>query len=167
MDKELIQKLEAMRKSGSFSAKRDYPVEIYVDAAHPFLHVVAGDSHFEHCMKPIRDLFCPEDQLKSEEDQQRLLLAIESPIADRYDEHPEHTDSNVLIALDLLIQSPDAAIDDPLCLAIQKSYWLFLSINETSRSDLRKALRRVRKSVERHKKANGIRGYLDFISQFL
>ncbi len=64
--------------------------------------------------------------------------------------------------------SPEAAAAaDVLAARIQLSLRLTLSLNDYSRQDVRHALRKVAKSVARHTRLAGPRGYLTFLRRQL
>jgi hypothetical protein len=63
-----------------------------------------------------------------------------------------------------LAMDPDGATADPLAKQIQFSLRLTLSLNDYSRQEVRQAIRKIAKSVNRHK--NGDRGYLMFVREF-
>ncbi|MFI5381762.1 MAG: hypothetical protein ACHRHE_20895 [Tepidisphaerales bacterium] len=50
---------------------------------------------------------------------------------------------------------------------IQLSLRMALSLNDYSRQDVKQAIRKILKSVDRHTKAAGQRGYLDFIHKYI
>jgi hypothetical protein len=96
-----------------------------------------------------------------------LLLGIEEEIcryADTVD--PSLTDGQVLLAVKDLAMNPEAEPSEPLAKRIALALRLSVSLNNYSRQDVRGALRQVAKSVERHTKSEGRRGYLQFIRQF-
>jgi hypothetical protein len=96
-----------------------------------------------------------------------LLMTIEEEIwrhAETVD--PALTDGQVLLAVKDLAMNPEAEPYEPLARRIALALRLNLSLNDYSRQDVRGALRQVSKSVERHTKAEGRRGYLQFIHQF-
>jgi len=96
-----------------------------------------------------------------------LLMAIEEEVyryADTVD--PALTDGQVLLAVKDLAMNPEAEPTEPLARRIALALRLAVSLNNYSRQDVRGGLRQVAKSVERHTKADGRRGYLQFIRQF-
>lgn len=97
-----------------------------------------------------------------------LFMAIEGSIVRHYRTDRRLTDGKVLGALEKMGLKPEGeAGDDVLLKRLQLDMRLTLSMMDYSRQELRAALRKVAKSVERHTKADGPRGYLDFIVQFL
>ena len=89
-------------------------------------------------------------------------------IARRYRADPTLTDGTVGLALGLLATNPEGDVQhDALARARQLELRLLLSLNDYSRDEVRQALRKVRKSVDRHTRVDGRRGYLDFICRYL
>ena len=97
-----------------------------------------------------------------------LFLAIEQEIVRCYRLNPLLTDGIVALAVDLLAISPESdAQHDSLARSIQLELRLLLSLNDYSRDEVRQVLRKVRKSVDRHTRRDGRRGYLDFLRKHL
>jgi hypothetical protein len=94
-----------------------------------------------------------------------LLRCIEEEIV-RFDEMREPlTDAAVALALRELSSNPERPSADALARSIQTSLRLNLSLNDYSRQEVRQAIRKIEKSVMRHK--NGSRGYLEFIEEYV
>jgi hypothetical protein len=104
-----------------------------------------------HSFDPQDDIFLP------------LMLCIEEEIV-KYDTDHYLTDASVALALDQLGMDPAGASTDPLARQIQVALRLTLSLNDYSRQEVRQAIRKIAKSVNRHK--NGDRGYLRFVREF-
>jgi hypothetical protein len=96
-----------------------------------------------------------------------LLCAIEGEIKRAYVSNPEMTDSSAMLALDQLAIKPETASSDALVRAITRRLRLTLSMDDYSRDEVRKAARKILASVKRHKAAAGMRGYLDFIMEYV
>lgn len=62
---------------------------------------------------------------------------------------------------------PEAVSNDALARAIQNSLRLLLSTEDYSRYEVKWAVRKILGSVKRHRAAGGIRGYLDFIMEYV
>ena len=78
------------------------------------------------------------------------------------------TDGAVQITLDRLGMSPESdEANDPLAHHIQLDLRLLLSTSDYSRQEVRAAIRKIGKSVARHSRESGLRGYLDFICEQL
>ncbi len=97
---------------------------------------------------------------------QPLLRAIEEEIVLFHASNAWLTDGAVAIALGSLAMGLEAEQTDPLARRVQAALRLALSLGDYSRQEVRQALRYVNRSVDRHKKAQGPRGYLQFIRQF-
>jgi hypothetical protein len=114
-----------------------------------------GDGTGEPTVDPQIDVFMP------------LFLAIEEGIAPYYKVNdPGLTDGAVELLLEQLGMDPAAPMADPLALRIQTALRLCLSLNNYSRQEVKAALKKTGKSVTRHTRAAGRRGYLDFIAAF-
>ena len=124
-----------------------------------------------YTLKPLRELYGsgngtdvvdPEDEIFMP-----LFLAIEEEIA-KYDqtENPGLTDGTLALTLNQLGMEPEAISGDPLSQRIQTVLRLCLSLNNYSRQEVKAALRKINKSVDRHSRVAGRRGYLDFIVKF-
>lgn len=123
---------------------------------------------FEHRLKPLAELYSSgaADLAVMKWDDPRylsLLYAIEGEIKRVYEANPEMTDSAVMLALDQLAMKPETTSNDLLVKAVTRRLRLTLSMDDYSRDEVRKALRKILASVKRHKAAAGVRGYLDFI----
>jgi hypothetical protein len=95
-------------------------------------------------------------------------MAIEQEVVRCYRTDSSLTDGAVGLALDLLTTNPEDNVQhDSLAHRIQLELRLLLSLNDYSRDEVRKALRKVRKSVYRHTRHDGRRGYLDFLCDYL
>ena len=97
-----------------------------------------------------------------------LMLAIEEEIL-LCDEAVSRslTDGAVLLALGQLAANLGSAPSDPIARRVQVALRLTLSLNDYSRQEVRQGLRHVIRSVERHSKLAGPRGYLNFLGDLL
>ena len=133
---------------------------------------VSGTEPMRYTLKALRELYAPGTDTPSVDPQDdhymALFMAIEEEIAKYYrGEDPGLTDGSVGLTLDQLAMDPDSPpADDMLAQKISVALRLCLSFNDYSRQEVRAALRKVKKSVERHSKVDGRRGYLDFIVEF-
>jgi len=94
-----------------------------------------------------------------------LFMAIEEEIVGCYDANPELTDGVVALTLDRLARNLSAQFQPgELGAHIQAKLRLHLSLNNHSKWEVQQAVKKIAKSVERHTKVAGIRGYLDFIA---
>jgi len=96
-----------------------------------------------------------------------LLHAIESAIKNVYLADPELTDSSVMLSLDKLSMKPETVSPDAVIRAINLQLRLALSTGDFSRDEVKAAVRKILASVKRHKAIAGIRGYLNFIVEYV
>lgn len=92
-----------------------------------------------------------------------LFLGIEEAIQLAYRRDRGLTDGTVQLALGELSMNPSAPTRDELARSVQLQLRLILSLNDYSRQDVKGAVRKIAKSVERHRKSGGPRGYLEFV----
>ncbi len=96
-----------------------------------------------------------------------LMLRIEEDIATTYEKRPSLTDADVILALKPLTMDPEAPTQSDLVREqVEVGLRMVLSINDYSRQDVKMALKKILKSVERHNRIDGQRGYLTFIADF-
>lgn len=108
------------------------------------------------------------------------LEAIETAVAKTYREHPSLVDNQVERAYSASITFFNAignGRDKPKCKLsgndlivyndIQIVSYDLIGKEEISEKELLKCLKRLRKSAQKWSKRYGVRGYLDFISQFV
>jgi hypothetical protein len=130
------------------------------------IEITAGKCNETYHLKPLAELFGvgtghsvdPQDEAFLP-----LMLGIEEEIV-KYDTDRHLTDASVALALDQLAMDPAGPSADPLVRQLQFALRLILSLNDYSRQEVRQAIRKVAKSVQRHN--NGDRGYLRFVRQF-
>jgi len=132
------------------------------------IEIETSEGPRRHVLKPLPELFGKGHGVSSPDPQDErfmpLLLRIEESIVDYYDQDPDLTDGRVSLALSRLILQPGRDPgDDALCRHLQVDLRLLLSLNDYSRQEVRWALRKIDKSVRRHTRADGRRGYLEFI----
>ena len=127
----------------------------------------AGGS-VRYTLKPLSELWGKDRGVTSinpaDDRYMPLLLCIETEIMNHDDAAEDLTDGPVGLALDRMSLNP--ACDpgnDALCRRIQLGLRLNLSLNDYSKQEVKLAIRKIAKSVERHTTVAGIRGYLDFI----
>jgi hypothetical protein len=134
------------------------------------IEVQAPDGPQRYMLKPLSELYgagTGGDFVDPQDERfMPLMMPIEEEIADYYAEDQTLTDGAVLLALKPLAMSPESEPADELGRRVQVALRLALSLNNFSRQQVRQALRHVTRSVERHTKAEGRRGYLEFISRF-
>lgn len=130
-----------------------------------------GDKRQEYMLKPLKELYGIGNGTEAVDPESDtfmpLFLAIEETIAGFDADTRRLTDAEVALALGTLSLSPEAASADPLIQEIQLSLRLTVSLNNYSRQEVRQAIRRIARSVQRHTESGRGRAYLDFIEQFL
>ncbi len=95
-------------------------------------------------------------------------MSIEEVFVDAAANDPQLADGAVLAALNRLCLSPDGDVTaDGLAREVQFALRVTLSLNDYSRADVRRCLRKVKQSVARHTSLAGPLGYLTFIRQQL
>ncbi|HEY7116700.1 MAG TPA: hypothetical protein VH475_08945 [Tepidisphaeraceae bacterium] len=96
-----------------------------------------------------------------------LFLGIEEAIQLAYREDRGLTDGAVQLALNELSMNPSAETRDGLARRVQLQMRMVLSLNDYSKQEVKGAVRKIAKSVERHRKSGGPRGYLEFVRGML
>lgn len=131
---------------------------------------VSGESR-TYKLKPLHELYGPGNNVATVDPQDDrfmpLFLAIEEGIAQHYrHENPGLTDGSTALVIDQLGMGPESVSTHPLALRIQFELRLCLSLNNYSRQEVKAALKKIGKSVDRHTRADGPRGYLEFIAAY-
>ena len=169
MDQQLNDLLDAgmkeVGKSGRdtrISLSSDKPGEIEIEG---------GGGPKSYTLKPLKDLFVAGEDSPSVDPQDErympLFLVIEEQISRYYQEDPGLTDGSVGLTLDQLAMDPtNLPAGDALAQRVSVGLRLTLSLNDYSRAEVRAALRKIRKSVDRHSKIDGRWGYLEFLVEF-
>lgn len=126
----------------------------------------------EYSLKPLSELFGKGSGLETldptDEQFTPLLMPIEEAIVEYWRQNPSLTDGQTALVLEELAMDPAGlAHNDLLKQAIQFRLRLTLSLNDYSRQEVKMAIRKISKSVQRHTRLAGPRGYLRFISQML
>jgi hypothetical protein len=135
------------------------------------LKIRIGSNLKSYTLRPLQELYGkgvgkpavdPEDP-----DYEPLFLTIEEAIVHHWRSDPELSDQTVLGTLEHLGLKPELeAGDDLLCKHLQFELRMHLSVMDYSRQELRVALRKVAKSVQRHMRVDGPMGYLHFIERY-
>jgi hypothetical protein len=138
------------------------------DAGTVQIHTPDGPK--DYALKPVAELFGTGPgalSIDPTNDQYAVLfLSIEQEILRQHRADPSLTDARVLLALEQLAMNPEAAAaNDPLIQHLQLALRVLLSLKDYSRQDVRGALRKIAKSVARHARLAGPRGYLSFIRE--
>jgi hypothetical protein len=131
------------------------------------IELETGGQTVRYSLKPLVELYAPDSAGATVDPMnpryEPLFLAIEEVIQFTYRYDRGLTDGAVRLALTELTMNPSAETRDPLAREIQERLRLLLSLNDYSRTDVKGAVRKILKSVERHTKAEGPRGYLEFV----
>jgi hypothetical protein len=125
-----------------------------------------------HVLKPLAELYGKGTGLTSvDRDDRRfmvLLMGIELAVLQFYCEDPSLTDGLVELSLRRLAIKPEIdPASDELARRVQLRLRFVLSLCDLSRQDLVLAIRMILKSVQRHTRQGGIRGYLEFTEKYL
>ena len=129
-------------------------------------------SLLRHTLKPLAELYgrgTPGQRVDPQSGPfMPLFFTIEETIVKYDHDDSSLTDGQVMLVLDKLGMSPECDVrDDRLARRIQVNLRANLSLNDYSRDEVRQAIRKIRKSVDRHTRLGGRRGYLDFIREYL
>ncbi|MFO8011862.1 MAG: hypothetical protein R6X20_01015 [Phycisphaerae bacterium] len=146
-------------------------VEVGISFTDPLAGEVEIDTPngtMRYTLKPLGDLFGDGVDARTldvnDERYMPLLMAIEESIVRVYEEDPRLTDARVSLALsDLAMNLESPPGPEPLRQWLRADLRLLLSLNDYSRRDVRRALRKIEKSVRRHTRVDGPQGYLNFI----
>lgn len=133
--------------------------------------VDAAGQERRYALKPLSELYGAGhnvDVIDPEDDRfMPLFFAIEEAIVRHWEQDdPRLTDGAVALVLNQLGMDPQSATQDALARRIQVQLRLCLSMNDYSRQEVKAAIKKVGKSVDRHTRAAGPRGYLSFVRQF-
>jgi hypothetical protein len=173
MDPELIALVGlCLGREGGKAGHAAGEVRLSVDPGEGSVSVDTADGRRRHLLKPLSALYgkghytSPPDF--EDEGFMPLLMCIEEAIVCHDREVPDLTDGQVALALSRLLTKLDGDPgDNRLTRRIQADLRVQLSLNDYSRQEVIWALRRVARSVDRHRRAAGVRGYLDFMREFL
>ncbi|MGD0089143.1 MAG: hypothetical protein ABSE73_04425 [Planctomycetota bacterium] len=140
----------------------------FLDMAKGEIELSGAGGTTQYALKPLVELY-GEGQGVSAVDPQddrfmSLFMAIEEESVRYYHLDPELTDGVVTLTLDRLVRNPSAQFQtSELGAHLQATLRFCLSTHNHSKWEVQQALKKIVKSVERHTKVAGIRGYLDFI----
>lgn len=144
------------------------PKPHHLDAATGEIIIDQAGEERRYALKPLSDLYGARHNVDTVDPQDEqfmpLFLAIEEAIVRHWEQdNPGLTDGAVALVLHQLGMGPDATT---LAQRTQLRLRLCLSMNDYSRQEVKAALKKVAKSVDRHTRASGPRGYLNFVAQF-
>lgn len=171
MDQTLLQTIGKPKAGSSELRFPDNMTVCYVDEGAGDIEVVIEETVKPYRLKPVDELYAPDSGTASiniEADAYMpLTKSIESAILEYFLKNPGLTDGTVQLALDRLALQPGAdPIKDELCQNIQLGMRITLSLNNYSKREVVAALRKISRSVQRHSRLSGHRGYLEFIERF-
>lgn len=174
MDKELTEKLDKIKKSMHIDKETkgfQYSIESLTNKDGQ-IKVIAGKGKFTYQLKELPEIYAPEQSfyldISWDDDYYLSLLnTIEGTIRYIDDSSIGLTDAKVILSLEELVSRPEIKNNNIIIKEINNRLRFQLSISDYSRSEVRAALRKVLKSAKRHNRTGGIRGYLDFIKQFI
>ena len=123
----------------------------------------------DYLLKPLSQLFGKGSGVETldptDEWFMPLLMPIEEAIVLYWRENPSLSDGQVALVLEEMAMDPAGpAHNEPLKQEIPARLRLTLSLNDYSRQEVKMAIRKISKSVQRHTRLAGPRGYLTFIS---
>lgn len=147
------------------------PKPHHLDIAAGEIIIDAAGEERRYALKPLSDLYGAGHNADTVDPQDQrfmpLFLAIEEAIVRHWEQDDTGlTDGTVALVLNQLGMEPQSATQDALARRIQVQLRLCLSMNDYSRHEVKAALKKVGKSVDRHTRLAGPRGYLSFIKQF-
>lgn len=174
MDKELKEKFDTIQKLEHIDKEIkgfQYSVE-FSENKDGLIKVIADKGEFIYQLKQLRELYAPEPSfgvdIHWDDDYYiSLLNTIEVTIRHIDDSSTGLTDAKVILSLEELVSKPELKSNDRIVKEINERLRFQLSMSDYTRSEVRGALRKVLRSAKRHNRAGGIRGYLNFIKQFI
>ncbi len=178
MDSELREKINRIVKEESIETDDNelilpnYQIGFSIDGD-GLIEVVGGKGSFAYQLKELEELYLSSEEASDiepdwEDDHYlSLLYAIESAIRRADDYTPGLADSMVITALEKLAIKPELKEDNPIIKEINQQLRAQLSLCNYSRYEVKRAIRKILGSVKRHNRIDGIRGYLDFIKEYV
>jgi len=173
MDSEFIKRCEKIRilVKQKEMATVNYSV-LFSDDEDGLIKIIGKKGEFIYKLKELDELYAPEEIISPDIDWDdeyylSLLFSIESAIKRVYDDKPDLTDASAIYALEKLSLKPEAKEDNIVIREINQQLRVQLSMSDYSRTEVKRAIRKIRGSAKRHTKIDGIRGYLDFIAEYV
>ncbi len=169
MDQEFIHKIENIHGQSDVVFRIDHNTYFkHVDGCTIIRYVFSADQTVEHKLGTIEDLCEGNIPFDSSDDDWTdkylpLLMSIESAITRVHKLNPDLKDKAVIAVLERLVVKPDINLQSQLAEAIQDHIKLCLATNSYSKRELAGCLKKVLRSVKRHHRVDGPKGYLDFI----
>lgn len=168
MDNEFMEKMESIsefKKLSEYEEQSAFSVTFH-NEKDGLIKLTADKGEFTYQLKPLEELYVEQGSIKNtEEEMMSLLYQIESTIKDYDVKNHGLTDSSLIMAIEKLSIKPEAPAQNDLLRSITNHLRMFMSMHTFSRSELRQGINRVLRSVRRHNKIDGTRGYLDFIKE--
>jgi hypothetical protein len=169
--KEKLDKIKKLKRIGKGIKGFQYSVE-FSGNKDGLMKVIVNKSELLYQLKELPELYAPEQSFNfdihwDDDYYISLLNTIEGTIRNIDDSCTGLTDAKVIFSLEELVFKPELKSDDVLIKGINQRLRFQLSISDYTRSEVKGALRKVLKSAKRHNRTGGIRGYLDFIMQFI
>jgi hypothetical protein len=170
MDERLLQSVEEKSKE---LANTKGPGRVFdiVDPEKGVIEVAGGGETARYELRPLDELYgqgTGADVVNPMDERfMPLFLGIEEAIQLAYREDRGLTDGAVQLALNELSMNPSADTRDKLARKVQLQMRMVLSLNDYSKQEVKGAVRKIGKSVERHRKSGGPRGYLEFVRGML
>jgi len=169
MDPEFLKIVQGTEPGANGKAEGNYKIRFVDDSGRVEVETEAGKTEYQ--LKPLSELYGSGmgGTLDPETKQfMPLFIAIEQAIADYSRNDPSLTDAGVSLALDRMSMKPECEVPDgDLVWSLQLDLRLLLSAMNYSRQEVRGAIRKIAKSVERHTRVDGSRGYLSFIVNYV
>jgi hypothetical protein len=174
MDKELKEKLDKNKKLKRLD-RETKGFQYYFGPSENKegqIKVIDDKGEFIYQLKELSELYAPEQSSYLDIDWDdyyylSLLNTIEGTIRHIDDTNTGLTDAKIILSLEELVSRPETKSSDMIIKEINIRLRFQLSISDYTRNEVRGALRKVLKSAKRHNRTGGIRGYLDFIKQFI
>jgi hypothetical protein len=174
LDKDFLEKLESItewKKLNEEKRMTEYSVS-FSNEEDGLVRLESAKGSFTYKLKPLNELFLQKDDKLAEinwEDHHylTLLYTIERAIKRIYKANYTLTDSDVIPALETLAMKPETVSKNSIVKAVDQELRLQLSMIFYSRHEVKMAIRKVLNSAKWHNKQGGLRGYLDFIMEYV
>ena len=168
MDETLLKLLETLDGKGDADGRSQVEISVLDDAADE-IQLSHGDQKMVYALKPLGELYGRGNSGTVDPQNETfmpLFLCIEEEIAKFDANEVQLNDATVMLALNRLSMNPEEQTDDALIRRIQMALRMNLSLNNYARQEVRQAIRKIGKSVDRHSEGGRGRGYLKFIHGF-
>lgn len=174
MDKDFLEKLQSItewKKLDEKSSTTEYSFS-FSDEEDGLVMIKSDKGSFTYKLKPLHELFSQASDKITEinwEDRHylSLLYTIERAIKRLYKANYTLTDSDIIPSLETLAMKPETVSKNIIVIAINQELRVLLSMYPYTRQEVKMAIRKVLNSAKRHNKQGGLRGYLDFIMEYV